>query len=243
MARRSSLGPFPKTHRFHELAALSGCSIAASDSLLEDLRRRIENNLRDPQTLRATTFFVALLIASRSPNPEAALRPFGIIWTGTPERTLLNFAGNHPAAAKTLRGLIDGAKSQGAIDDSHELWRHVRQFDRAGFCNLGRHFFANLFEFELKQLFQENALIVPDHLLEQHAWEMSKITQSFSARWFQKCAVDAHPDAGSIRWYLGHCLGKLDMELERELSTHTEPLPNPFRRRKKSEPPSLGLGI
>jgi hypothetical protein len=119
----------------------------------------------------------------------------------------------------------------------------MRRFDRAGFCDLGRYFFAALLESELTKLLSENDLLVAHELLEQHAWEMSKITQSFSARWFQKCAVDNAPDAGSIRWYIGHCLGKLDMELERELTTHIEPLPNPFKRRKKVEPPSLGLGI
>lgn len=140
------------------------------------------------------------------------------------------------AALATLNRFTSSPRFQQSaiVDDPWLVWRGL---DGSPFCELARVFFACLAE----QLLLEHARYSPE-LVAQHAWELSKITQSFSARWFNKCAVNAVPERRNVRWYLGHCLGKLDIEFERELSTHVEPLPNPFRRRRV-EPPSLGLGI
>jgi hypothetical protein len=95
-------------------------------------------------------------------------------------------------------------------------------------------FFANLNE----QLFR--TAIPPSAELTRFAHEAAIITRSFSARWFNACARYQVPESGSIKWYLGHCLGKVDLELSRELSDWVEPTGNPWRR-KRPVPASLDL--
>ncbi|HVL38293.1 MAG TPA: hypothetical protein VM328_02775, partial [Fimbriimonadaceae bacterium] len=99
------------------------------------------------------------------------------------------------------------------------------------FCDLARFFFASLNEL----LFREALPSVDPEELRTMAWETSLITRSFSARWFKACAMGQPPEPGSIKWYLGHCLGKLDLELSRELSDWVEPTGNPWRRRKREQ--------
>jgi hypothetical protein len=100
-----------------------------------------------------------------------------------------------------------------------------RDFDGPEFCNLAHRFFGGL----NAELLAEESITGEDAV--RFASEMAVINRSFSARWFNACARKQIPERGSIRWYLGHCLGKLDLEFSRELSTWQEPAGNPWRRK------------
>lgn len=116
-------------------------------------------------------------------------------------------------------------------EDEWERWRY---FDGSAFCEIAGVFFGCL----LAEVLLEQC---PDFRVRRLGSELSRITVSFSARWFNKCAVGRNPERGSVRWYLRHCLGKLDMELERELSTHVE-APRTSSRRQRVEMPQLDFG-
>src|SRR5205823_6025038 len=98
------------------------------------------------------------------------------------------------------------------------------KFDGSGFCDLARRFFANLNYVCFVDALSYEALVVDRHIIGRFAWEMSLITRAFSARWFNACARYQTPELGSIRWYLGHCMGKLDLELARESAKWIEPV-------------------
>jgi hypothetical protein len=242
LARKSSLGPFPKTHRWSEIVQRGFGTPESADRLISDIRSAIAKLIDDEQTITATLFFVALPVATRYPNPREPLaRLFGIRYSGSLLSTLEDLLPTdgpvRRAAIETLDRFTTSPRfSQSSL--AADPWLPWRELDGSAFCELGRLWFACLAE----QFLLHHTEGLDEELIHRHAWELSQITQSFSARWFNKCAVGQIPDRGGVRWYLGHCLGKVDMELERELSTHVEPLPNPFRR-KKVEPPSLGLGI
>lgn len=125
-----------------------------------------------------------------------------------------------------------------------EGWACWRELDGSAFCELGRQLFACVAEEILLEglLADTQTRSVGVDGPSRLAWEMSKITQSFSARWFNKCAVGQIPGRESVRWYLGHCLGKLDWEFERELPGYVEE-PYVSRRARTAEPPSLGLPL
>jgi hypothetical protein len=248
VARRSSLGPFPKSHRLVEIAARHGLSPGESNRLIEEVRTRVAQLIDDTQALDSVTFFAALPIVTRFSDPETQLhRLFTISFhenlQATLDRLLTVDSAVSRAALSTISRFTSTARFEQAaiLEDPWIVWRGL---DGSGFCDLGRQFFACLTEEHLAYYLRcHTGSPIDSSSLRQHAWELSLITRSFSARWFNKCAAGQIPDRGNIRWYLGHCLGKLDMELERELTTHVEPLPNPFRRRRQVEPPSLGLGI
>ena len=105
-------------------------------------------------------------------------------------------------------------------------WAVWRSADGAAFCDLAMLFFAKLNE----QLFESMLPASPE--LSRLSQECAVITRSFSARWFNACARYQVPEHGSIKWYLGHCLGKIDLELSREQSDWVEPAGNPWRRKK-----------
>jgi hypothetical protein len=190
----------------------------------------------DPAVHRAVTFMVALPIASRSPDPEVVMQEFGF------RLTRLEYPGKDPVAQAALRRALAPMPAQASIEGAESEWEYLRRFDRPGFSDLARLYFSELLAEILRDTLAAARLNVEPTLTQRHAWESSKIVQSFSARWFQKCAVDVSPDEGSIRWYIRHCVGKLDMELERELSV--QPAAEVARKRRRNAiPPSLGLGI
>jgi hypothetical protein len=246
LARKSSLGPFPKTHRWTEIVQRRASTPGLSDDLIGHVRSRLEKLIDDDQTLKATLFFAALPVVTRHAEPERMLElafeiPYRCSLRDTLDQLLAIDSPTRRAALDTFDRFTSSPRfAQVTLAD--DVWLPWRELDGSAFCELGRQFFACLAEQHLLYYLRSTGVESDEELVKQHAWELSKITQSFSARWFNKCAVGQVPEKSNVRWYLGHCLGKLDMELERELTTHVEPLPNPFRR-KKVEPPSLGLGI
>ena len=102
----------------------------------------------------------------------------------------------------------------------------------SGFCEVARSFFAHFTERYLRYFLEREASAeLPSiraredfsHQLHrhvedvsQHAFETSKITQSFAAGWFNKHARRSRPSDGEIEGFLALAFGKLHEELRRE---------------------------
>lgn len=112
-------------------------------------------------------------------------------------------------------------------------WDTWREADSAaGFCELSRLYFSNLTERYLRYFLDREASAAlgdPERVAEfraqlrttidsisRHAFETSKITQSFAAGWFQRHAKTGMPSQASMRGFLSHSLHKIREELRRE---------------------------
>jgi len=102
----------------------------------------------------------------------------------------------------------------------------------AGFCEVSRLFFAKFTERYLSYfLDREASAVLPDlasreafrrnlseHIsdVSRHAFETSKITQSFSAGWFNKHALSGAVSKPQVNRFLGYAFEKLREEFRRE---------------------------
>jgi hypothetical protein len=101
-----------------------------------------------------------------------------------------------------------------------------------GFCQVARSFFAHFTErylryflereasaefqsLESRQRFDQN---LHSHIedVSQHAFETSKITQSFAAGWFNNHVRETRPSDKAIEGFLSIAFGKMQEELQRE---------------------------
>lgn len=114
--------------------------------------------------------------------------------------------------------------------DATRIW--ARSSDGAGFCQVARAFFAKFTERYLRYFLEreassrltslsareEFAQNLHEHIDEvsHHAFETSKITQSFAAGWFNKHACETRPSDRDIEGFLGLAFSKLREELRRE---------------------------
>jgi hypothetical protein len=101
-----------------------------------------------------------------------------------------------------------------------------------GFCEISRLFFANLTERYLKYFLEREASTVIKNVKERnrfseeienhindiskHAFETSKITESYSAGWFNKNVKEFYPEEHKIRGFLSYAFEKMRTELLRE---------------------------
>lgn len=233
--RKSTLGPFPKTMSWLDLVGLTtGCkdSTDKADLAIARLRFKYERLGDDEAAFRCAVFLVALAVCSRFEQPARRLwTEFGIVLRGEPSVPHLKQALEvyvpwespvRAACLHTLEFWVGHKPEEAALFES-DAWTVWREADGSGFCDLGRQFFT-----EINRYFCTGALraLGPVEGIEEavatFAEELSLITRTFSARWFNACAKDRIPEQGSIRWYLRHCLGKLDLELSRELSDWDE---------------------
>lgn len=107
-----------------------------------------------------------------------------------------------------------------------------RASEGSGFCEVSRLFFSNftrrylnyflereasahIKSLELRRNFSQ-ALESKIDDISKHAFETSKITQSFAAGWFNKNAKDSRPSDNQIEGFLSHAFGKIYEELHRE---------------------------
>jgi hypothetical protein len=111
-----------------------------------------------------------------------------------------------------------------------QAWRKAGS--GAGFCELSRLFFARFTEFYLKYFLERHASSALTTLNERHefsrnleeyiasishhAFETARITQSFSAGWFNKNSKEGVPTNQSIETFLAVAFGKIRDELQRE---------------------------
>lgn len=116
------------------------------------------------------------------------------------------------------------------IDLSYEPWRAAS--DGTGFCELSRTFFSNFTTRYLNYFLSRTASSTIKTISERegferglnksindiskHAFETSKLVQSFSAGWFNKYAIGKIPSLSQIEGFVAHSLDKIREELRRE---------------------------
>ena len=117
-------------------------------------------------------------------------------------------------------------------DDKDNIWKNVGS--GAAFCEMSRSFFAAFTERQLKYYIERAAASAIDdyeslqrfnyqlskqtQAIADHTFEISKLTESFAAAWFNKNVVDSLPSTQQVEGFLGHAFGKLREEFRREAS-------------------------
>jgi hypothetical protein len=118
-------------------------------------------------------------------------------------------------------------------DSSNEIWKKASSGN--GFCELSRLFFAKFTERYMKYFLEREAAYKIDNLFDRtlfnnklnqhvdditkHAFETSKITQSFAAGWYNKNCSSDLPSDESIKGFISFSFQKINSELLREESS------------------------
>lgn len=119
---------------------------------------------------------------------------------------------------------------------SKDIWRQADS--GSGFCEVSRLFFAKFTERYLSYFLDREASAVMKHAedrdrfatqlrthiddVSQFAFETSRITQSFSAGWFNNYARDQIPTEGQFKGFLSRAFGKMREELIRETAGYEQ---------------------
>ncbi len=117
-------------------------------------------------------------------------------------------------------------------DQGESIWKGVGS--GAAFCEMARSFFASFTERQIKYYIERAAASSIDDYdslqlftyqlnehtkaIADHAFEVSKLTESFAAGWFNKNVKDSLPTTQQVEGFLGHAFGKLREEFRREAS-------------------------
>lgn len=115
-------------------------------------------------------------------------------------------------------------------NNAAKIW--AKSASGQGFCEVGRNFFAHFTERYLRYFLEREASSrissiearqqfnqrLHNHIddVSKHAFETSKITQSFAAGWFNNHARNARPTDREIEGFLAIAFGKVYEELQRE---------------------------
>lgn len=165
------------------------------------------------------------------PSPLGLAKAFQLSLGGYPHSERSDLAAK--ALADTLAQFSCNPKlTQGQLFavTPWNTWREAGT--AAGFCDLSRLYFSNITERYLRYFLDREASSVlgdPQRVTEfrqqlrttvdsisRHAFETSKITQSYAAGWFQKNAKTGMPSATEISRFLSFALHKIREELRRE---------------------------
>lgn len=114
-----------------------------------------------------------------------------------------------------------------SMGEQYDPWRNLG--NGSGFCELARLYYSNLTEKYLNYFLERTASdTIPDierrqlfrkdmechfDAVSKHAFETSKITQSFAAGWFNKNIQVGMPEDSAIRKFIYKSFGKLQSEL------------------------------
>lgn len=115
-------------------------------------------------------------------------------------------------------------------DQPENVWKSAK--DGAAFCELARTFFASFTDRHIKYYVERAAaskisdyailqsftetLSTQSQQIANHAFEISKIVQSFAAGWYNKKASTSLPDENGVRGFLQMSFGKMREEFRRE---------------------------
>lgn len=110
------------------------------------------------------------------------------------------------------------------------VWQNVGT--GSAFCEMARTFFASFTDRQIKYYVERaaassidnytilqsftNQLTAQSNAIADHAFEISKIMQSFAAGWFNKNTVSSLPDKVKVQGFLQMSFGKLREEFRRE---------------------------
>ncbi len=116
------------------------------------------------------------------------------------------------------------------FDSADKTWAKLGE--GAGFCELSRLFFGKFVERYLRYFLEREASQVAPTLshrdqmradleahvedVSQHAFETSRITQSFAAGWFNKHAPNGMPSRSQVHGFVSHAFTKLRDEMAQE---------------------------
>lgn len=134
-------------------------------------------------------------------------------------QAITTYQGDHSSQQLSLFG-----------DQSNSVWKETGT--GAAFCELARSFFAAFTDRQIKYYIERSAASEIDNYaalqafstgiskqsdaISHHAFETSKIMQSFAAGWFNKHAVDSVPLDNKITDFLRTSFGKMREEFRRE---------------------------
>ncbi len=115
-------------------------------------------------------------------------------------------------------------------DQTESAWKKAGT--GAAFCELSRAFFAAFTDRQIKYYVERAAassidnynalqafstqLTTQSNAISEHAFDISKITQSFAAGWFNNNAKSSFPDEAKVQGFLYVAFGKLREEFRRE---------------------------
>jgi hypothetical protein len=118
----------------------------------------------------------------------------------------------------------------GGDQDSFAEWRPASE--GRGFCELSRLFFSNFTENYMKYFLEREASAKINNLFDRdtfnkkleahfteisnHAFETSKITQSYSAGWYNSHVKDSIPSNEKIRGFISYGFQKINSEIIRD---------------------------
>ncbi len=138
------------------------------------------------------------------------------------------------AGADTIAEWTREQTRQGRLFDkvtsAKDIW--ASSANAKGFCQIARSFFAHFTERYLRYFLEREASVqitsltarenfncrLHEHIqdVSHHAFETSKITQSFAAGWFNNHALTSRPTDQEVEGFLSVAFGKLQEELQRE---------------------------
>jgi hypothetical protein len=130
--------------------------------------------------------------------------------------------------------VTEKSKQQNLFFDSNrnptEIW--TKSSDGSGFCELSRVFFSKFTERYLKYFLERETVTRINNIFDlsafnkqlekhigeisKHAFETSKITQSFAAGWYNKNVKDSLPSKEKIKSFLSVAFQKINSEILRE---------------------------
>ena len=207
--------------RYENIANDTGVNAAFAFLLTKAYSAREEVHIRKPGPTASTSEMQLAKEIAKSVEARIGSREYGELAKA--------------AAIDTLTTLIsrsDMGQEQffGKVDWNETVWRKVS--DGSGFCELSRIFFAKFTERYLNYFLEREAgsqaanwddterlkKELRDHVqrVSKYAFETAKITQSFSAGWYNKHTKEGMPTERQIRAFLWTAFGKLREELSRE---------------------------
>ena len=214
-----------------------------ADRTLHNVRVRFSNLHRDSGVQAAFAYLVSLATAALPRSTGLSSPETGLDGNPSPARIAKNLsewvrlhALSQEYAEVACRAGADAIadwtrtrSAQGLLFDARvsasDIWSESANAE--GFCQVARSFFARFTErylryflereasFEARESFAKS-LHVHIEEVSRHAFETSKITQSFAAGWFNNHARESRPTDTEIRGFLATAFGKLQEEMQRE---------------------------
>jgi hypothetical protein len=211
-----------------------------SENTLAALGSRYRDLSNDPAVQSAFNYLVELARSAASPDAQIANRsPLALV--SELAQRLRNIEGSLETRELAQRAAADAIATwhRENVANETDLFQESAPPNRwdglgsgAGFCELSRFFFASLTERYLNYFLEREAsAVISDfdsrekfrqrlgaHVseLSMHAFESSKITQSYAAGWFNKHALTARPSNKRVEGFLSYAFEKLREEFRRE---------------------------
>ena len=193
--------------------------ISFAFQLKEPVKNLVDNNiLNDP---KLTILKIVSAIVNKKPDKKIASGEYHTLAKQAAVDAINQWYANNIERGHTL------------FSDSIETENIFYKIsDGRGFCELSRLYFSKYTERYLKYFLEREASsVIPDiirrnkfneelsaHIkdISQHAFETAKITESYSAGWYNKYAIGRYPAKDKIDKYITKTFGKMRKELLEE---------------------------